>query len=51
MQRGTMHKWINKSKTESARFVAVTIPAADYEIPGTGKMLAEEYLPLSKPKI
>ena len=48
MQRGTMHKWINKSKTEAARFVAVTIPAADFEIPGTGKMLKEEHLPMAK---
>lgn len=44
-----MHKWINASKTEPARAVAVTVPAVAFEIPGTGKMLDLEYLP--KPKI
>jgi hypothetical protein len=48
VQRGTMHKWINKSKTEPARAVAVTLPAAAFEIPGTGKMLQQEWLPKSK---
>jgi len=42
IQRGTMHKWYNASKTEPARFVAVTLPCEPFEI--TGKMLEEEHL-------
>ncbi|KAF1960084.1 hypothetical protein CC80DRAFT_489310 [Byssothecium circinans] len=44
IQRGTMHRWQNGSQTEAARFVAVTLPCEPFEIPGTGKMLAEEFL-------
>ncbi|KAF2256662.1 hypothetical protein BU26DRAFT_414936 [Trematosphaeria pertusa] len=44
IQRGTMHKWYNGSQTEPARFVAVTLPCEPFEIPGTGKMLAEEHI-------
>ncbi|KAF2709168.1 hypothetical protein K504DRAFT_501912 [Pleomassaria siparia CBS 279.74] len=44
IQRGTMHKWYNDSQTEPARFVAVTLQCEPLEIPGTGKMLAEEHL-------
>ncbi|KAF2677211.1 hypothetical protein K458DRAFT_162372 [Lentithecium fluviatile CBS 122367] len=44
IQRGTMHKWYNGSRTEPARFVAVTLPCEPFEIPGTGKMLAKEHL-------
>lgn len=39
-----MHKWYNGSQTEPARFVAVTLPCEPFEIPGTGKMLAEEHI-------
>jgi hypothetical protein len=35
-----MHKWINASKTEPARFVAVTLSCDPFEI--AGRML-EEY--------
>ena len=42
MQRGTMHKWVNASKTEPARFVAVTLPCEPFEI--AGKMLEEAFL-------
>jgi hypothetical protein len=34
-----MHKWINASKTEPARFLGVTIPCNPFEI--AGKMLEE----------
>jgi hypothetical protein len=44
IQRGTLHKWYNGSQTEPARFVAVTLPCESFEIPGTGKMLAEEHV-------
>ncbi|ORY10855.1 hypothetical protein BCR34DRAFT_337798 [Clohesyomyces aquaticus] len=44
IQRGTMHKWINGSQTEAARFIAVTLPCNEFEIPGTGKMLKEEFV-------
>jgi quercetin dioxygenase-like cupin family protein len=44
IQRGTLHRWYNGSKTEPARFVAVTLPCVPFEIPGTGKMLTEEHL-------
>ena len=46
-----MHKWINASKTEPARFVAVTLGAEPFEIPGTGKMLEEWHGPPSNPKM
>ena len=39
-----MHKWYNGSKTEPARFVAVTLPCEAFEIPGTRKMLEEEHV-------
>jgi len=39
VQRGTMHKWYNASKTEAARFVAVTLPCEPFEI--AGKILGE----------
>jgi len=42
IQRGTMHKWINPSKTNAARFVAVTLPCEPFEI--AGKMLEEVHL-------
>lgn len=44
IQRGTMHKWYNASKTEPARFVAVTLPCEPFKIPGTGEMLEEQHL-------
>jgi len=44
VQRGTMHRWHNASKIEPARFVAVTIPCVPFEIPGSGKMLKQEFL-------
>lgn len=40
-----MHVWRNASKTEPARFVAVTIAAESFKIPGTGEMLREVHLP------
>lgn len=39
IQRGTMHKWINASKTEPARFLGVTIACEPFEI--AGEMLEE----------
>ena len=50
-----MHKWINASATEPARFMGMTLPCVPFEIPGTaigssvggaghGKMLTEEHL-------
>ncbi|KAF2117801.1 hypothetical protein BDV96DRAFT_644141 [Lophiotrema nucula] len=44
IQRGTLHKWINNSTTEPARFIAVTVPCAPFEIPGTGENLEETWL-------
>ncbi|KAF2018124.1 hypothetical protein BU24DRAFT_165110 [Aaosphaeria arxii CBS 175.79] len=44
IQRGTMHKWWNGSKTEPARFVAVTLPCEPFEIPGTGETLREDHV-------
>lgn len=44
IQRGTMHKWYNASKTEPARFVAVTLPCEPFQIPGTGEMLEEQHV-------
>lgn len=44
IQRGTMHKWINASMTEPARFVAVTLPCEPFEIPGKGEMLEEVHV-------
>ena len=44
IQRGTLHKWINNSATEPARFIAVTLPCAPFEIPGTGEKLEETWL-------
>ncbi|KAF2809585.1 uncharacterized protein BDZ99DRAFT_388172 [Mytilinidion resinicola] len=42
IQRGTMHKWINGSETESARFVAVTLPCEVFELGKTGKVERDE---------
>jgi hypothetical protein len=39
-----MHKWMNASKTEPARFVAVTLPCVPFEIGQTGRLLVEEHL-------
>lgn len=44
VQRGTTHRWINVSKTEPARFVAVTLGAEPFDIPGKG-MLKEWHGP------
>ncbi|KAK5073794.1 hypothetical protein LTR64_007068 [Lithohypha guttulata] len=43
VQRGTNHRWINASKTEPARFVAVTIPSVPLEI--GGEVLEEVHIP------
>lgn len=43
MQRGTNHRWINASKTEPARFVAVTLPCVPFDI--AGKKLEEVHTP------
>jgi hypothetical protein len=45
-----MHKWINASETEPTRFIAVTLPAEPFQIPGTGKMLEEEHVKGSENK-
>jgi hypothetical protein len=37
-----MHKWFNASKTEPARFVAVTLPCEAFNI--QGRMLEEEHV-------
>ncbi|KAF1940801.1 hypothetical protein EJ02DRAFT_405858 [Clathrospora elynae] len=50
IQRGTMHKWHNGSETEAARLIGVTLPCEAFEIPGTGKMLAEEHIAGSEAK-
>jgi hypothetical protein len=42
-----MHRWHNASKTEPARFVAVTLPAVPFQIPGTNEMLSEVHVPNS----
>lgn len=42
IQRGTMHKWINASKTAPARLIAVTLPCDPFEI--AGRMLEEVHL-------
>jgi hypothetical protein len=42
-----MHRWHNASKTEAARFVAVTLPAVPFKIPGTNEMLSEVHVPNS----
>jgi quercetin dioxygenase-like cupin family protein len=42
IQRGTMHKWYNASKTEPARFLGVTMPCEPFEI--AGKMLEEVHV-------
>jgi len=34
VQRGTMHRWSNPSKTQPARFVAVTLPCVPFDIAG-----------------
>lgn len=47
VQRGTSHRWVNASKTEPARFVAVTLGAEPFDIPGKGRL--EEWFAPSKP--
>ena len=42
IQRGTIHKWNNASKTEPARFLGVTMPCEPFEI--AGKMLEEVHV-------
>ncbi|KIW04202.1 uncharacterized protein PV09_04510 [Verruconis gallopava] len=51
VQRGTMHKWHNASDTEPARFVAVTLPAVPFPLPGTGEMLREIHVPNTNTKL
>ncbi|KAL4807433.1 hypothetical protein BDV18DRAFT_159650 [Aspergillus unguis] len=48
VQRGTMHRCINASKTEPARFVAVILPSEEFSV--GGKPLREEHLPEEEPK-
>jgi quercetin dioxygenase-like cupin family protein len=43
VQRATMHRWSNPSEDEAARFVAVIVPAEEFEVPGLGKV-AEEHV-------
>jgi quercetin dioxygenase-like cupin family protein len=43
VQRGTMHRWHNASKTEPARFVATTIACEPFNI--AGKPLQETHIP------
>ncbi|KIX01727.1 uncharacterized protein Z518_09453 [Rhinocladiella mackenziei CBS 650.93] len=43
VQRGTMHRWINASKTEPARFVAVALSCEPFDI--AGKQLEEIHIP------
>ena len=43
VQRGTMHRWVNASKTEPARFIATTISCLPFDI--AGKQLEEVHLP------
>lgn len=50
IQRGTMHKWYNGSSTDPARFVAVTLSCELFEIPGTGEVLAEQHLAVTRSK-
>lgn len=45
-----MHKWHNPSETEPCRFIAFVQPAEPFQIPGTGKMLAEEHVSGSEAK-
>lgn len=42
VQRGTMHRWINVSKTEPARFIATTISCEPFDI--AGKKLEEIHI-------
>ncbi|OQV07132.1 Cupin domain-containing protein [Cladophialophora immunda] len=43
VQRGTMHRWHNASKTEPARFIATTVSCLPFDI--AGKQLEEVHLP------
>ncbi|KAJ9615709.1 hypothetical protein H2200_001786 [Cladophialophora chaetospira] len=43
VQRGTMHKWHNASKTQPARFIATTISCVPFDI--AGKQLEEVHIP------
>jgi hypothetical protein len=45
-----MHKWHNASETEPARFIAITLPAEPFQVPGTGVMLTEEHVEGSEAK-
>jgi len=42
VQRGTNHRWINASKTEPARFLAVTMPCEPFDV--AGKQLKEVHM-------
>ena len=46
-----MHKWINASKTEPARFVAVTLACEPFEIPGKGMLEEWHEPPKEQPKM
>ncbi|KAH0831436.1 hypothetical protein AYO21_06434 [Fonsecaea monophora] len=43
VQRGTMHRWHNASKTKPARFIATTVSCVPFDI--AGKQLEEIHLP------
>jgi hypothetical protein len=45
-----MHKWHNASETEPTRFIAVTLPAEPFQIPGTGEILTEKHVKDSEAK-
>jgi hypothetical protein len=45
-----MHKWHNASETEPARFIAITLPAKPFKVPGTEKMVADEHIAGSESK-
>ncbi|KAK5124569.1 hypothetical protein LTR85_001786 [Meristemomyces frigidus] len=46
VQRGTMHRWSNPSESQSARFVACTIPCVPFSI--AGESLTEVHVPNKK---
>lgn len=43
IQRGTMHRWSNPSKTKPARFVACALPCVPFDI--AGEKLKEMHVP------
>lgn len=43
IQRGTMHRWSNPSKTKPARFVACALPCVPFDI--AGEKLKEVHVP------